>query len=147
MKKMVAAVLFSAVFLLNGCGSEENKAHTAAETPEVLDVKLTGPEKVKPGEHAAYEAAVSYGDEAVTDADEVEFEVWKDGEKNDSKMFKAKQEDGVYRLETEFKEDGIYTVQSHVTAKKQHSMPTLKVQVGDADAAIRKPEENQSHNH
>ncbi|MGX4767114.1 FixH family protein [Bacillus mojavensis] len=147
MKKMVAAVLFSAVFLLNGCGTEENKAHTAAETPEVLDVKLTGPEKVKPGEHAAYEAAVSYGDEAVTDADEVEFEVWKDGEKNDSKMFKAKQEDGVYRLETEFKEDGIYTVQSHVTAKKQHSMPTLKVQVGDADAAIKKPEEDQSHHH
>ncbi|MCC2927996.1 MULTISPECIES: FixH family protein [Bacillus] len=147
MKKMVAAVLFSAVFLLNGCGSEENKAHTAAETPEVLDVKLTGPEKVKPGEHAAYEAAVSYGDEAVTDADEVEFEVWKDGEKNDSKMFKAKQEDGVYRLETEFKEDGVYTVQSHVTAKKQHSMPTLKVQVGDADAAIKKPEEDQSHHH
>ncbi|MEC1735439.1 FixH family protein [Bacillus mojavensis] len=147
MKKMVAAVLFSAVFLLNGCGSEENKAHTAAETPEVLDVKLTGPEKVKPGEHAAYEAAVSYGDEAVTDADEVEFEVWKDGEKNDSKMFKAKQEDGVYRLETEFKEDGVYTVQSHVTAKKQHSMPTLKVQVGDADAAIKKPEEGQSHHH
>jgi ABC-type Na+ efflux pump permease subunit len=147
MKKMVAAVLFSAVFLLNGCGSEENKAHTAAETPEVLDVKLTGPEKVKPGEHAAYEAAVSYGDEAVTDADEVEFEVWKDGEKNDSKMFKAKQEDGVYRFETEFKKDGVYTVQSHVTAKKQHSMPTLKVEVGDADAAIKKPEEDQSHHH
>ncbi|AZV50417.1 FixH family protein [Bacillus halotolerans] len=147
MKKMVAAVLFSAVFLLNGCGSEANKAHTAAETPEVLDVKLTGPEKVKPGENAAYEAAVSYGDEAVTDADEVEFEVWKDGEKNDSKMFKAKQEDGVYRFETEFKEDGVYTVQSHVTAKKQHSMPTLKVQVGDADAATKQPEEEQSHHH
>ncbi|KUP34762.1 hypothetical protein AU387_10150 [Bacillus halotolerans] len=147
MKKMVAAVLFSAVFLLNGCGSEENKAQTAAETPEVLDVKLTGPEKVKTGENAAYEAAVSYGDEAVTDADEVEFEVWKDGEKNDSKMFKAKQEDGVYRFETEFKEDGVYTVQSHVTAKKQHSMPTLKVQVGDADAATKQPEEDQSHHH
>lgn len=88
MKKMVAAVLFSAVFLLNGCGSEENKAHTATETPEVLDVKLTGPEKVKPGEHAAYEAAVSYGDEAVTDADEVEFEVWKDGEKMTARCLK-----------------------------------------------------------
>lgn len=57
--------------------------------------------------------------------------------KNDSKMFKAKQEDGVYRFETEFKEDGVYIVQSHVTAKKQHSMPTLKVQVGDADAATK----------
>ncbi|MCY8978415.1 FixH family protein [Bacillus halotolerans] len=147
MKKMVAAVLFSAVFLLNGCGSEANTANTAAETPEVLDVKLTGPEKVKPGENAAYEAAVSYGNEAVTDADEVEFEVWKDGEKNDSKMFKAKQKDGVYRFETEFKEDGVYTVQSHVTAKKQHSMPTLKVQVGDADAATKQPEEDQSHHH
>ncbi len=103
-------------FLLNGCGSGENKANTA-ETPEVLDVKLTGPEKVNPGESAAYEAAVSYGDEAVTDADEVEFEVWKEGEKDASQMYKAKQEKGVYRLETTFKEDGIYTVQSHVTAK------------------------------
>ncbi|MCY9405627.1 FixH family protein, partial [Bacillus spizizenii] len=86
MKKMLVVLLFSA-FLLNGCGSGENKANTAAETPEVLDVKLTGPEKVNPGESVAYEAAVSYGDEAVTDADEVEFEVWKEGEKDASHMF------------------------------------------------------------
>lgn len=90
MKKMLVVLLFSAL-LLNGCESGESKANTA-ETPEVLDVKLTGPEKVNPGESAAYEAAVSYGDEAVTDADEVEFEVWKEGEKDASQMFKAKQE-------------------------------------------------------
>ncbi|AUZ39955.1 MULTISPECIES: FixH family protein [Bacillus] len=145
MKKMLVVLLFSA-FLLNGCGSGESKANTD-EAPKVLDVKLTGPEKVKPGDSAAYEAAVSYGDEAVTDADEVEFEVWKEGEKDASRMFKAKQEKGVYRLETTFKEDGVYTVQSHVTAKKQHSMPTLKVQVGDADAASNQSEEKQSHHH
>ncbi|MBL3649997.1 FixH family protein [Bacillus sp. RHFS10] len=145
MKKMWIVLLFSA-FLLNGCGSDENKANTA-ETPEVLDVKLTGPEKVNAGESAAYEAAVSYGDEAVTDADEVEFEVWKEGEKDASHMFKAKQEKGLYRLETTFKEDGVYTVQSHVTAKKQHSMPTIKVQVGNADAVSNQSEDEHSHNH
>ncbi|MCY7783167.1 MULTISPECIES: FixH family protein [unclassified Bacillus (in: firmicutes)] len=145
MKKMLLVLLFSA-FLLSGCGSGENKANTA-EAPEVLDVKLTGPEKVNPGESAVYEAAVSYGDEAVTDADEVEFEVWKEGEKEDSHMYKAKQEKGVYQLKTTFKEDGVYTVQSHVTAKKQHSMPTLKVQVGDADAASAQSEDEHSHNH
>ncbi|MEG7357546.1 FixH family protein [Bacillus vallismortis] len=145
MKKMWIFLLFSA-FLLNGCGSDENKANTA-ETPEVLDVKLTGPEKVNAGESAAYEAAVSYGDEAVTDADEVEFEVWKEGEKDASHMFKAKQEKGLYRLETTFKEDGVYTVQSHVTAKKQHSMPTIKVQVGNADAVSNQSEDEHSHNH
>ncbi|MDM5302971.1 FixH family protein [Bacillus subtilis] len=145
MKKMWIFLLFSA-FLLNGCGSDENKANTA-ETPKVLDVKLTGPEKVNAGESAAYEAAVSYGDEAVTDADEVEFEVWKEGEKDASHMFKAKQEKGLYRLETTFKEDGVYTVQSHVTAKKQHSMPTIKVQVGNADAVSNQSEEEHSHNH
>ncbi|MCY8545237.1 FixH family protein [Bacillus vallismortis] len=146
MKKRLVVLLFSA-FLLSGCGSGETKANNAAETPEVLDVKLTGPEKVNPGESAAYEAAVSYGDEMVTDADEVEFEVWKEGEKDASHMFKAKQEKGVYRLETTFKEDGIYTVQSHVTAKKQHSMPTIKVQVGDADAAGNQSEDEHSHDH
>ncbi|MHA6488746.1 FixH family protein [Bacillus cabrialesii] len=145
MKKMWVVLLFSA-FLLNGCGSDENKANTA-KTPEVLDVKLTGPEKVNAGESAAYEAAVSYGDEAVTDADEVEFEVWKEGEKDASHMFKAKQEKGLYRLETTFKEDGVYTVQSHVTAKKQHSMPTIKVQVGNADAVSNQSEDEHSHNH
>lgn len=67
--------------------------------------------------------------------------------KDASHMFKAKQEKGVYRLETTFKEDGVYTVQSHVTAKKQHSMPTLKVQVGDADAASNQSEDEHSHNH
>ncbi len=46
MKKMLVVLLFSA-FLLNGCGSGESKANTD-EAPKVLDVKLTGPEKVKP---------------------------------------------------------------------------------------------------
>ncbi|KAF1681644.1 FixH family protein [Bacillus mexicanus] len=145
MKKMLVVLLFSA-FFFNGCESGENTANTD-ETPEVLNVKLTGPEKVNARENAVYEAAISYGDEAVTDADEVEFEVWKEGEKDASQIFKAKQEKGVYRLDTIFKEDGVYTVQSHVTAKKQHSMPTLKVQVGDAHAASDQSEDRQSHSH
>lgn len=89
MKKMLV-VLFFFVFLFNGCGFGENKVNIVVEMFEVLDVKLIGFEKVNFGESVVYEVVVLYGDEVVMDVDEVEFEVWKEGEKDVSYMFKVK---------------------------------------------------------
>lgn len=150
MKKLIFAGLCSGVFLLSSCGNAKDEA-SSSDVPKALEVKLTGPEEVQPNEKAAYQAAVVYGDEPVTDADEVEFEVWKEGEKSSSSQFKAsKKEKGVYRFETDFKDDGLYIVQSHVTAKQQHSMPTIQVRVGDAEtdsSSSGKETDEHSHHH
>ncbi len=61
---------------------------------------------------------------------------------------KAKEEKGAYHLRTEFDEEGVYTVQSHVTANQRHNMPTVKVRVGDAEVADDSSgHEEQTHHH
>lgn len=113
-----------------------------------LRSSLRDTETVKPHEKAEYKADVFYGGKRVTDADEVMFEVWKEGKKGSSKTSKAKEEKGAYHLRTEFDEEGVYTVQSHVTAKQQDNMPTVKVRVGDAEAADDSSgHEEQTHHH
>ncbi|KXZ20231.1 hypothetical protein AXI59_15050 [Bacillus nakamurai] len=147
MKRAVLAGMCGMVFLLSSCGGGSDKT-AATDEPKALEVKLTGPKTVKPHEKAEYQADVFYGDERVTDADEVMFEVWKEGKKGSSKTSKAKEENGAYHLRTEFEEEGVYTIQSHVTAKKQHNMPTLNVRVGNAEpAGDSSGQEKQTHHH
>ncbi|WP_045926400.1 FixH family protein [Bacillus siamensis] len=134
MKRAVLAGMCGMVFLLSSCGGNADKT-SADEDPKALEVKLTGPVTAEPHEKAEYKAEVFYGGKRVTDADEVMFEVWKEGKKGSGKTSKAKEEKGAYYLRTEFDKEGVYTVQSHVTAKQQHNMPTVKVRVGDAEAA------------
>lgn len=76
----------------------------------------------------------------VDDADDVEFEVWEDGEKEDTlsmdddstDKFDADNDgDGVYSGEISFDKDGVFVVQVHVTAEGLHTMPLQKVTVGE----------------
>lgn len=93
--------------LLSACGNSAANSGKG-EVPELLEVKLTGPEQVEKNESVIVKAAVTYGDTPVDDADDVQFEVWKDGDKDNSKMIQPKKENkGLYELHTAFKKDGI----------------------------------------
>ncbi|QQK77475.1 FixH family protein [Salicibibacter cibarius] len=129
--KMLGCGLFS-VFLV-ACGAEGDQAEGDPGSTEAIDVEVTMPEEMDTGEHML-ETQVTQEDEAVTDADEVVFEVWEDGSKEDSDMIEQEAEnDGVYSAEYTFEEDGIYLVQPHVTARGMHSMPVHHIIVGDVD--------------
>jgi hypothetical protein len=100
------------------------------ESLEVLDVKLEGPKNIQQNKTATYKAIVTQGDEPVADADEVMFEIWKDGAKAASEMIEAEyEEEGTYLIETTFSQEGTYYVQSHVTARSMHTMPKQQVTV------------------
>ncbi|MGE6628767.1 FixH family protein [Bacillus sp. NPDC077027] len=144
MRKTVGMLLM--LLMLCACGNQTT-GNQQEETPQLLEVDLTGPEHAEQNESVIFKAAVTYGDSPVEDADSVEFEVWKDGDKDNSNMIKPSQTNkGVYELHTTFKKDGIYIVQVHVTAKQQHNMPKTKINVGQVDdSSSSSKKETKSH--
>ncbi|SDI53318.1 FixH family protein [Natribacillus halophilus] len=121
------------IFLAAACGAEEDQSAGDPGSTEPIDVEVTMPEEMDTGDHTL-ETEVTQEDEAVTDADEVVFEVWEDGSKEDSDMIENETEDGgVYSADYTFDDDGIYLVQPHVTARGLHSMPVHSIVVGDVD--------------
>jgi len=111
---------------------EDKDTEQAEEELEVLEVDLDTPKTLDVDEKTTLSAKVTYGDEDVKDADEVEYEIWEEGNKEASTMHEAKNEkDGTYTYETSFDDDGEYVVQVHVTAKEQHNMPKNNITVGE----------------
>ncbi|WP_221563367.1 FixH family protein [Alkalihalobacillus sp. TS-13] len=111
-----------------GHGDNEN----AEDSMKMLEVDLQSPETADKGETVTIKAMVMYGDEHVADANEVVFEVWKEGSKDDSEMIEATNDgEGMYSIESSFDEEGVYFVQSHVTARDMHNMPKKEIKVGE----------------
>ncbi|WP_054949251.1 FixH family protein [Numidum massiliense] len=140
MKKIVA--LFAVCLLVaTGCaagtddqaGSADDHASDAHadtgqddSTPTALDpieVAIDLPEKVAKGKATTIKATVTQAEEKVTDADEVLFEVWRDGEDKHDKIEGKHTGDGVYAIDKTFEEKGTYYVIAHVTARGMHNMP------------------------
>ncbi|MBS4209296.1 FixH family protein [Bacillus sp. FJAT-50079] len=133
MKKIRWFVFISILTLvLAACGSNENNSGEE-DVPEILEVELITPEVADVGETVLLQSIVTQGEEKVTDADEVEFEVWEEGKKEEGEMLEAKNnQDGTYEVDKAFDHDAIYHVQVHVTARGMHVMPKKTITVGDA---------------
>lgn len=115
------------VVLATACSQQSTE-----EEPQFLDVKLTiNPEKAEVNQPVTFEAKVTYGDEKVTDADDVKFEIWRANEEEHERIVVEHAEDGIYRLEKSFTEEGTYYIYSHVTAKDMHSMPKKEFVIGE----------------
>ena len=149
MKKIGSWIsILSVAVALAACGQDNgNEAEnnsTAEETQvETLDVALDTPENVEKGEKVTFTATVTQGEEKVDDADEVMFEVWKEGSKEESEMIEASHDgDGVYSADKQLDEAGKYFVQSHVTARDLHTMPKNEIMVGSEEEAA-----SESHEH
>ncbi|MCA1056453.1 FixH family protein [Rossellomorea aquimaris] len=134
MKKFLLLVITGALALFAAaCGNgNENDSSTNGNNMEPISAVLDVPETGEKGVAVSLSTTVSQGDESVEDADEVKYEVWKNGHKEDSEMIEAKHDKGgVYKAETTFEEDGLYTVQVHVTARDMHTMPKKDITIGE----------------
>lgn len=126
---MFIVVLVMAV--LAACSGGEEEKVKESEVPQVLEVQLDVPEAADVNGKVAMKAVVTQGSEKVADADKVEFEVWEEGVKEESKIFEAENKnDGTYEAETAFDHDGVFTVQVHVIARGLHTMPKTSITVG-----------------
>jgi hypothetical protein len=113
------------IVILAGCTSQKE---TEEELP-FLDVKMVTEEKLPLNKEVEIACLVTYGDEKVTDADEVKFEIWKNGTE-DHEMLEGKHTGGgKYVIHKTFMEAGTYSIVAHVTARNMHNMPKVEVTV------------------
>lgn len=129
------------LLVLAACGSnanEESSGETDAERallPLVVEI-LTEEDAFQPGEEGKFEVLVTEGEEKVTDADEVLFEIGKPGEEDEAEKIDGSHDgDGQYSLAYTFEEEGIYYMIPHVTARGKHTMPKKQFNVGNVDEA------------
>ncbi|RTR31049.1 hypothetical protein EKG37_12155 [Robertmurraya yapensis] len=139
MKKLLSILLITLVGIvfITGCAQKDEKS----EEPLFTEVELSvNPENGEVNEPVIIEAKVTYGEEEVTDADEVLFEIWRSHDEEHEKMEIKHAENGIYRLEKSFEQEGTYYVISHVTAREMHNMPKTEFVIGEAS----EPEEDSS---
>ena len=127
MKKLLFFFI-SIMFLVTACSSDsEQKADSLDNPPELLEVSIITPEKIEINKEITIAAEVIQGEEKVTNADEVKFEIWKSGQE-EHEMFPASNEkDGTYSIKKTFSEGGNYYIVAHTTANRMHSMPKKEV--------------------
>ncbi|MBT2758780.1 FixH family protein [Mesobacillus foraminis] len=121
MKKLLVGIC-SFFIILTGCSQEQPKE---AEIPELVEVTINiSPNPVVSNEETTIEAHISQGKDKVNDADDVTFEIWRDGEKDHEKIeAKGIGKDGIYSISKTFEEPGKYFVIAHVNARDMHTMP------------------------
>ncbi|MCA0981781.1 FixH family protein [Exiguobacterium aestuarii] len=153
MKKMMTrfGVVFGLIglFVLGACGTEkEAESATVPQSMEPVEAELTVAATAEKEETVPLSVKVTQDGQPVDDADEIKFEVWKNGAKEESDMIKASlTKDGVYEAETTFAEEAVYTVQVHVTARSMHTMPTTNVTVGHPETTAEAEEDSDHHHH
>ncbi|MFP7300550.1 FixH family protein [Neobacillus niacini] len=132
MKKFVfLSLLISAILVVSACGNNNHQDQAEKELPEFVEVKLTAtPEHGEINKPIIFEAKVTQGEETVEDADEVKFEIWRAKDENHEKIKVEHAEDGIYRLEKSFAQEGTYYIISHVTARDMHNMPKKEFVIG-----------------
>ncbi|MGG4490223.1 FixH family protein [Metabacillus idriensis] len=132
MKRILSALfLLTCVLFSAACASESGDKTAEGSLMVNADIRL--PAEISRNKEETISVAVTQGDEAVDDASDVQFEIWKAGSKDDSEMIKAVHKGkGIYEIKKTFSEDGPYFVQTHVTARDLHVMPKKEFTVGKA---------------
>ncbi len=117
----------------NSSKTDDSTSHNEGTAVEVK-VDIQTPEKVKVGKDVELAAHVTQGGENVDDADEVKFEVWESGNRDNGQMLEGKlDKDGIYKATTKFDHDGVYYMYAHTTARGLHTMPKQKIVAGNPD--------------
>ncbi|MGM0835134.1 MAG: FixH family protein [Bacillota bacterium] len=126
--KKIGAVLIP-ILLLVGCTSAPEEKTTL----EVVKVETELPADVQIEEEVDIRTHVTQGEENVEDAKEVQIEIWnvEEGKENSELIDAEHNGDGIYGVKYSFENKGIYRIQSHVTARDMHVMPTKQLVVGD----------------
>lgn len=131
-KKLLLSILVLIIFtIMAACSQTNEKLEEASVVPQILDVQLSiNPEQGNTNEPITFAAKVLYGQKEVTDADKVEFEIWRAHDETHEKIVVEHKRNGVYKLEKSFSKEGTYYVYAHVTAENMHYMPKKEFVVG-----------------
>lgn len=121
--------LIGLIGIMQAC-SNSNETEEAEYVPQFLDVQISvNPNTGQVNEPVMMEAIVMYGDKAVTDPSDIEFEVWRSHGEHET-IEPTNVGEGVYQLEKTFTEEGTYYVIAHVQAENMHNMPKVEFVIG-----------------
>lgn len=144
MKKIVLAAVLA--LTLAACSDE---ADTPIDTNDVVaeisevEIEFLTPQQLNVNEPVKLEVKLTQGDEIINDADDVQFEVWQSGLRDEGELIEGEFiGDGVFSAETTFKEDGIYYMYAHTNARGMHVMPKLEMTVGNPDMSKVLPDDS-----
>jgi hypothetical protein len=128
MKKWISMSLLTIIFL-TGCQEE-----AVEDTLIPIEVTITTQETLNVHEEIKLQAHVTKNGKDINDADEVKFEVWESGMREEAEMVSAVlTKNGIYEATYQFDHDGVYYVFAHTTARDMHVMPKKKFIVGTPD--------------
>ncbi|WP_152655192.1 FixH family protein [Oceanobacillus sp. CFH 90083] len=151
MKKKLFFILIVLMTALAACSNNEaDTTEDDDDLPElsVLEVDFDVPEHVEVGETIDLTAHVSFENEPVEDAHEVLFEVWTQGDADNSVELEGiHQKDGTYTASFTFEEEAVYEMYAHTTAREQHIMPLETVIAGDAEPSEEDAHDEMDHEH
>lgn len=133
-RKIWGSLIIITLIILSACGKDNINLNEELPT---LDVEFELPEFAEVGETIELKAIVTYDNEPVKDANEVNFEYWENDDKENSITIDSiNHHDGTYTAEIIVENDAVYSVYAHTTAKALHTMPLRSVIVGSPDIEI-----------
>src|SRR5690625_4019379 len=130
-KKWWVLIVILVLGALSACNNDNDELSTdGGNVP--LNVEFEPSETIEVGEPLELKAIVTYGDEKVEDADEVNFEYWEGpDQENTTTIDSTNNGDGTYTAEVTFDHDGVFSIYAHTTARDLHTMPKREVVVGE----------------
>lgn len=133
MKKWLLNLLVVLVLLV-GCNTEVDTNEAGSVMPQPVEVTILTEETLPVAKKVVLAAQVKQGDEFVEDVEEVKFEVWESGKREDGVMLDGVlTRDGTYEVDFTFDRDGVYYMFAHTTARGMHVMPKKELIVGKPD--------------
>lgn len=135
MKKWMFS-LVAVPILLFGCGKDPvvDTLDSGENIPVAIEVEIINELALPANTEVELAARVTQGGKFVEDADEVLFEVWASGKRDESIMLEGTlKEDGIYAAQHIFPQDDVYYMFAHTTARGMHMMPKIELVVGNPD--------------
>ncbi|MFC4386914.1 FixH family protein [Gracilibacillus marinus] len=149
MKKLF--IISLVLFFITACGNEQNNEHAEQEEIKGLKTEFELPESADVNQTIELKATVYYGEDLVTDADEVNFEYWNtEDSESTTTVESTNHNDGTYTTEVTFDEPGTYEIYAHTTAHELHAMPKKSITIeGEAtkehEHSVQHDEEEEHH--
>lgn len=129
----IVFLIIMSLFIISACGAE-SEAEGTEELEELptLDVEFEPPTTAEVGESIELVATVTFDEEPVKDAPQMDFEYWFEDDEDDSETVEAENnDDGTYSFNVSFDKEGEYSIYAHTTAHDLHTMPKASIQVSE----------------
>lgn len=148
MKKLGLIATLLSVFFVTACTATEDT------TNNVLKADIHLPDQLLTNSPSTFTVHVTDGEMAVDDAEKVIFNIWKAGSEDETETIHAEEDEtGAYQVTTNFQEDGLYYVQTQISANNLRAMPKKQFIVGklsenDINALTKQADQsNEEKNH